>query len=185
MNWIGERISVVDHSTKTTIVILPHKSAWAISLMGAWLAMWLTIGFTTLWYLFNFTLTQKESVIVTVFMIFWFYYAFRVSKSFLWLLKGKEKIKVDEIGVHIKKAIFNYGKSRVYYFENIKGLEFNLPKEKSFQTVWEASPWINGAERFQFEYFGKMARFGNKLNEKEAKLLSQVLEKRMRKFSKK
>jgi hypothetical protein len=51
--------------------------------------------------------------------------------------------------------------------------------------VWESSPWVNGGERFFFDYYSKMIKFGKKLNKKEAHLLSQVLEKRMRKYSKK
>lgn len=41
---IGERISVVEDSQKTTVVILPKKQPWVVAVMGAWLGMWLCIG---------------------------------------------------------------------------------------------------------------------------------------------
>jgi hypothetical protein len=117
-------------------------------------------------------------------LTFWAYYAFRISRAFLWILWGEELLKIDDLGLHIKKSIRNYGKSIPYYYDNIKGLRYDVPEEKSFQSVWEASPWIQGDDRFHFEYFGKIVKFGKKLSPKEAQLLSQVLEKKMRKHAK-
>lgn len=185
MAEISERISFIDHPTKTTIVILPKKQPLVIALMGAWLGMWITIGFVTWWALFAMKVTQQEQIILWVFLSFWTYYAFKVARSFLWLLWGQELLKIDEIGLHIKRSIRTYGKSVPYYFENIKDLTYDVPEEKSFQTVWESSPWVRGSERFFFDYYGKMIKFGEKLTKKEAQLLSQVLEKRLRKYSKK
>lgn len=185
MTEISERISFVDHSNKTTIIILPKKQPVVIALMGAWLGMWITIGFITCWALFTLNLKQQEKIILFVFLSFWFYYSWRVGKTFLWLLWGQERIKIDEIGLHIKRSIKNYGKSVPYYFENIKSLAYDVPEEKSFQSVWESSPWVNGAERFYFDYYGKLIKFGKKLTKRESQLLSQVIEKRMRKYSKK
>ena len=49
MNWIGNRISFIDSKGKTTIVISPEKNYLITALMGAWLAMWITIGCTVFW----------------------------------------------------------------------------------------------------------------------------------------
>jgi len=185
MTEISDRISFIDHASKTTIVILPKKQPWVIALMGAWLGMWITIGIITWWALFAMKLKQQEQIILWVFLSFWAYYTIRVGRSFLWLLWGQELLKIDEIGLHIKRSIRTYGKSVPYYFENIKDLSYDVPEEKSFQTVWESSPWVSGGERFFFGYYGKMIKFGKKLTKKEAQLLSQVLEKRLRKYSKK
>ena len=185
MTQISDRISFVDHGNKTTIVILPARQAWVIALMGAWLAMWCTIGIVSIWSLLVLDLKDQEKIILWVFMTFWLYYAQRVARSFLWMLWGQEHLKLDELGMHIKKSIRSYGKSVPYYYDNISDLTFDVPEEKSFQSVWESSPWIQGAERFQFNYFGKLIKFGKKLTKKEAHLLAQVIEKKMRKYSKK
>ncbi|MFM7596701.1 MAG: hypothetical protein ACKO4Y_11020, partial [Flavobacteriales bacterium] len=98
MSVISERISFIDDATKTTIVILPKKQPWVIALMGAWLGMWVSIGLITWWALLTMKLTQQERIILWVFLSFWVYYAIRVGRSFLWLVWGKELIKIDEIG---------------------------------------------------------------------------------------
>jgi hypothetical protein len=74
----------------------------------------------------------------------------------------------------------NFGKTVPYYFDNIKNFKFEIPKEGSFQALWESSPWINGGERFEFDYFHQKVRFGRKLNEKEAKLLYQLISKKIK-----
>jgi hypothetical protein len=179
MKWIGERISFVDSKQKTTVVIYPHASAWVKGIMGAWVSMWLVIGCTVIWSFFNLKLTDKENIILIVFMTFWSYYAVRVTRSFFWLLWGKELLKLDEVALHYKRSVRGFGRSIPYYYENIAKLRVDQPEQKSIQAVWEASPWIRGGERLSFEFRGVPIRFGMKLPEKDAKLLFQFLSRKV------
>lgn len=147
--------------------------------MGAWLAMWYTIGFVVIWSLSAFKLTEQEKIIIFVFLTFWSYYAFNVSKAFLWLVYGKELIKIDETSFQLKKSILTYGKTVPYYYENIKSLKCDVPEKGSIQSIWESSPWVSGGERISFSYFEKSVKFGRKLNEKDAKLLFNLIGKRI------
>ncbi len=185
MKLIGERISFNNTKEKFTVVIEPEKNGLVNSLMGAWLSMWLTIGVIVIWSLSELKLKEQEQIILYVFLVFWFYYAFRVSRSFLWLLFGKELVKIDEVSLTIKKSIKNYGQSIPYYFENIKNIKFELPESNSIQSLWESSPWINGGERLHFEYFDKVVRFGRKLNEKESQISFNLIAKQIKERSKK
>lgn len=180
MKLIGERISFNNTKEKFTVVIQPEKNGLVNSLMGAWLSMWLTIGVVVIWSLTVLKLKEQEQIILYVFLVFWFYYAFRVTRSFLWLLYGKELVKIDEVSLTIKKSIKNYGQSIPYYFENIKNIKFEMPESNSMQSLWESSPWINGGERINFEYFDKEVRFGRKLNERESQLLLNLIIKQLK-----
>jgi hypothetical protein len=80
----------------------------------------------------------------------------------------------------LKKSLSHFGKTKTYFFDNIKNLKYEIPKQGGFQDVWESTPWINGGERFEFEYFNQKVRFGRKLTESEAKLLFQLLNKKIR-----
>jgi hypothetical protein len=185
MKLIGERISFIDDKYKTTIVIFPEKNFWINGLMGAWLAMWYTIGCVVIWALISLEITKQESIILLVFVSFWVYFAIKVTHSFLWLLYGKELIKIDETSFHLKKSIKTFGKAIPYYFENIRNLSLSIPEKSSIQSIWESSPWVRGGERLYFEYFGKRINFGRKLNEKEAKLLFNLVSKRIAERNKK
>tara|TARA_R110000737_G_scaffold117240_1_gene149928 strand:+ start:3371 stop:3934 length:564 start_codon:yes stop_codon:yes gene_type:complete len=179
MKWIGNRISFQEDKQKATFIVYPEKKPLITSLMGAWVAMWLAIGITMAWAYFTLELTQQEQIITLVFLAFWFYYAQRVGRSFLWLLYGKEMLKINEVGLVIKTATGSYGKAKEYFHENITKMQIHQPKEHSMQAVWENSPWVAGGERIEFEYKGKLIRFGRKLDEKDAKMLFQMIIKRV------
>jgi hypothetical protein len=183
MKWIGERISVFEGKEKTSVVIYPENVFWQKGLMGAWFAMWLVIGGVMFWSL-SLELSEKERIIVFIFLSFWLFFAVRVGRAFFWLMWGKEMIKIDSIALTYKKSIRNYGKAIPYYVENIKKISLHQPKENSFQSVYEASPWIRGGERIEFEYLGKNIRFARKLSEKESKLLYQLITKKMEEYLK-
>ena len=95
------------------------------------------------------------------------------------MIWGKEMIKIDETALTIKVAVKSYGKAVPYFLENIKKIRIQEVKENSIQAVWENSPWIRGGERLEFDYMGKTVRFGGKLDEKEQKLLFNLITKRI------
>ena len=179
MKWIGKRISFEEDKLKTTIVIYPENNGWINSIMGAWTAMWYTIGATMVWSYFKLDLSDQEGLIIIIFMVFWLYYAVKVSRRFFWLLWGKELIKIDEVGLTYKKSIRKLGKANLYYLENITKMRLFHPKERSIQAVWEQSVWISGGERIEFDYSGKIVKFGKKLEEKDTQLLFKLITKRI------
>ena len=179
MKWIGERISFQEDKQRATFIVYPEKKPLITGLMGAWFAMWFAIGVTMVWAYFTLKMTQQEQIIIMVFLVFWFYYAQRVGRSFLWLLYGKEMLKINEVGLTLKTATGLYGRAREYFHENITKMQIHQPKENSIQAAWENSPWVAGGERIEFEYKGKLIRFGRKLDEKDAKMLFQMIIKRV------
>lgn len=185
MKRIGERVSFVDQPKKLTIVLNPEDKFWHKGLMGAWFSMWLTIGGVMTWAFNTLHLNQQEKLIVIIFLCFWLYYAYKVGKALLWLIWGKEFIKIDQDGLTYKKSIRGFGKSSIYFLENIEKMETVFPKENSFQAIWENSPWIQNSERIQFHYISKSIRFAKKLNEREATLLFKLITKKIEECLKK
>jgi len=78
-----------------------------------------------------------------------------------------------------KKSIRKLGKANLYYLENITKMRLFHPKERSIQAVWEQSVWISGGERIEFDYSGKIVKFGKKLEEKDTQLLFKLITKRI------
>jgi hypothetical protein len=192
MKWIGSRISYVDKDNKTTFIIQPEHPTYIKALIGAWFCMWVAIGAIMIWawstgfaFLSGDNKTpdakglQQAELIIIIFLVFWFYYLVRVGRSFFWMMWGKEMLKIDKISLTVKNSIKGYGKAKEFYLENIDKIRVSVPEKNSFQTAWENSPWIRGGERIEFDYMGKTVRFGRKLDEKESKLLFQVVTKRI------
>lgn len=155
------------------------NAGWIRSAMGAWVFMWMAIGASVLINYNSLGLDENQTIFIWVFLAFWAYYAVRVTRSWLWLMWGKELIKIDEVAMTYKRSIRKYGKATPYYLENIQKMRVSTPKENSVQAAWEKSPWIVGGERMEFDYMGRLVRFGRKLNEKDAELLFKFLTKRV------
>lgn len=181
MKWIGERISFVDNKDKLTVVIYPPKIGFKYKVLVAWSILWLAIGAyvtTQLAYVTN----QKEQITIIIFLSFWLYFAVRVGKTLIYLTWGREYIKVDKEGLHVKIATGKYGKSKRYFLENLQRFDVIDMKETSFQAVYESSAWVKGSNRLSFEYLGKVYSFGRKLNEKDTTLLYKLMLKRIEQF---
>ena|SRR5690554_78863 len=183
MKWIGERISFVDKKDSISFVIYPPKIGRKKILILVWFALWVLIGGYVSAQFFQ-DYTQEEKLALFIFMVFWFYFAMRVLRTILFLFFGKEYIKLDKNSLRIKKATGSYGKSKQYFLENITKLNLIVLKDNSFQKVYDDSAWVRGTNRIEFEYFQKRHSFGRKLEEKDAKMMFQILTKRIEKFVK-
>lgn len=178
MKWIGNRISFKDQKNKATFVIHPPNIGWKLYLIYAWVLLWLIVGGVVFSQLF-LDYSEKEKIVLIVFLSFWVYFAVRVIRAMLYLSIGREYIRLDESGLYIKTARGKYGKSKRYFLENIAKIRMLEQKETSIQHAYESSPWVIGSDRIQFDYLGKTITFGKKLDPKETKLLFDIIVKRI------
>ena len=177
MKWIGKRISFIDNKNKTTIIVYPKKNNLVNALMGSWIAMWISIGFIIMWSFITFDFSEQEKIVLIVFMSFWLYFAVKVFRAFLWLIWGKELIKINEVSVSYKKSIRGYGRASIYYIENISKIRLSNIEQSLIESVWDKSPWIKGRYSIEFDYKGKIICFGRKIQSKDAKLLFRLFVK--------
>lgn len=184
MKWIGKRISFVDKKEYLTFVIYPPDIGIKLPVIFTWTLVWYIIGATVLSQLF-LDYQEKEKIVMIIFLSFWLYYAVRVTRTLLYLKWGREYIKLDKTALRIKNATGKYGKANQYFLENITKFSILELKENSFQAIYEDSPWVRGTNKMQFEYLGKTVSFGRKLPEKDAKLLFNLMTKRIEQFLRK
>jgi hypothetical protein len=184
MKWIGNRVSFIEQKNITTLVIYPEQTTWKSVLLYAWFSMWTTIGVFVAFEFFN-DYTREEKLMLLVFFVFWLYFFVRIGRAVLWQAKGKELMKFNEIAFNYKRSIFGYGKANEYYYENIRKINMYEPKTNSFEEFFQDSYFVVGGERMVFEYKGKEIKLARKLNERDAKLLFQLItkeiERRLRK----
>lgn len=127
---------------------------------------------------------RNQKIYVTVFIGFWVYFEYKVVYGLLWLLFGKELIRIDGEKLSIKNSIFSFGKAKKYFNDNIKKIELIEQKPFSFGFDYENAFWRKGTDSLLFEHLNKTIPFGKKLNEKEANLLMRFMVDRVKKYSK-
>lgn len=191
---IGNRISSKDHENgATTIVVLPKRELWKEALLTLWLAGFTFIGAVAIYILVTGVqqlnavadITQadydNQKIYLLVFIGFWFYFEFKVARSWFWYRFGKELLKIDQTGLSIKKSIFGYGKAKSYLLENIKKFSLIKEEENNFGNFFENSFWSLGTDKLTFEYFGKVKTFGRRVEDEEGRLLQRLIDDRVRK----
>ena len=181
MKWIGERISFLDKKESISFVIYPPKLGRKKGLLITWFVLWLLIGGYVSAQMFK-DYNEQEKLSLFIFMVFWLYFAIRVFRTMLFLFFGSEYIKLDKNSLRIKRSTGTYGRSKQYFIENITKFSLITLKESSFQKVYDDSLWVRGSNRIEFEFFKKRISFGRKLDEKDSKMMFQILTKRIEKF---
>ena len=181
MKWIGERVSFLDKNESISFVIYPPKLGRKKGLLITWFLLWLLIGGYVTSQMFK-DYGDQEKLALFIFMIFWLYFAIRVLRTMVYLFFGREYIKLDKNVLRIKRSVGSYGKTKQYLIENITKFSLIEMKENSFQKIYDDSLWVRGSNRIQFEFFQKRISFGRKLEEKDAKMMFQILTKRIEKF---
>ena len=186
--WIGDRISTEDHEKSTTIIVFPKRKRWMDIVFVVWTIGFTFVGFYMIYLLFfgginelktgvNFDedIRRQQVIYLFIFISFWAYFEYSTLKLLM----------IDSEALHVKKAIFNYGRSQRYFFDNMKKIRVEEDDKTSLNKFLDSAYWSPGSDTIKFEYMGKKRSFGRKLDEKNAKLLLRFINDRIKKNRKK
>jgi hypothetical protein len=174
MKVIGDRISVLKKEDLLSIVILPLTENSKLRVMLTWLGAWTICGIIVM---FNFPSMkdQNSKLFVIVYLSFWAYYEYKITKAFLWRTYGKEKLWIKGGKLFYQKEIKGKGKVKEYDLELVSDLKVVEINEGNFFDFINKSFWVTGGERLELACQGKVMRFGMQLSDKEASSLFKDL----------
>jgi len=178
---ISERVSYTEDQDELTIVITGQIERWQEGLVVIWLIAWSVCGIYVFTQLFG-DYPRESKLGFMVYVAFWGYFEYKLVRTTLWRLWGRELIKIDSDGIMIKNDVSSYGKSTRYILENVSSFSLCEKVERSFSGVYSKSFWVLGGETLGFEYFGKQVAFGRQLEKKEAETLFHLLHKRIKRM---
>jgi hypothetical protein len=119
-------------------------------------------------------------VFIIVYLAFWFYFEFKITRAFLWRKFGKEKLWIKHGKLFYQREVSGKGKIAEYDLELVNDLQLIEISHASFADQINQSFWIKGGERLAFQYQAKTVQFGMQLSDEEAR---EVL-KEMKRFIK-
>lgn len=179
--WIGERISYAWHPDALTVIIDQSIPPSQMRLLTFWLLAWYAVG-TAFVYSARVASTEDERMFIMISLAFWLYFAFRVTKVWVWRRVGREMLRVTADGVSVKDAFGNFGRARFYLMGNIKKLEVVRRDPTKFLHSLDMSFWTIGGNMLSFKYLRTSVSFGKQLSEQDALKLARVLDQAFRKF---
>ncbi|MFT4678316.1 MAG: hypothetical protein ACI84C_001737 [Flavobacteriales bacterium] len=181
---IGERIKFKATSEVVSIEISPRIPSWQLFVLGAWLLLWAACGIG-----FLIEAARTEVDVQRYFyigcLVFWAFFMFRVSRVFFWRLKGMELIDIRPGVMTIRNKIGRYGATQKFNLQHLKKLGIEKYDQANFMQFMDKSFWIMGGDVLEFSYMGKKYAFGKQLDDKQTKILLQLVDKHTRLMLKK
>lgn len=180
-------------------ITIPSVKQWAfIALLIWWLTLWACSETFTGIILFGGLvglLTQNspadlinlapsvgfyfDYLFFLVWFTIWTVWTYGGAKAFymlLWSLAGEEVIEVNRAGIMIRQQIFGYGPGEAYLANYIKGLRISPPSYNPRHLRYPAGIIV-------FDYGAKTLRFGNGVDEAEAKLILAEIKTRFPQYN--
>src|SRR5688572_15508611 len=95
MKVISPRVSILEKDNVFSLVILPTTDKRKMGLMFLWLLAWSVCGVIVFANYFQIT-NREAKVFIIVYLSFWAYYEFKITRAFLWKKYGKEKLWIKK-----------------------------------------------------------------------------------------
>lgn len=170
MKVIGNRISILKKEDLLSVVILPTTDKKKVGLLFLWLMAWSICGVIV--FANYFTLTDQNSKLFTIiYLSFWFYFEFNITRAFIWKKFGKEKLWIMDGILHYQREVNKRGKIREFNLDLVGKFSLIDLSKTSFADSFSQSFWVKGGERLEFVSQGKSYRFGMQVSDEEARLL--------------
>ncbi len=115
-------------------------------------------------------------------MGFWSYLLFKALQILVWRLAGSEELVLSKGELKYKRAFAGIGRVRKANLKTVKNLGLIKYSEKSFKQSFESYFWSMGAEKVGFQTDKKYFMLGMQLEEKDAKLLADLINAGVKKF---
>lgn len=178
---IGKRIKFNRDSNQISISINQRVEPWQEGLIFAWVAVWMICGFFFVSQYF-ISEDEKQKLFIIAFLGFWLYLLFKAMQILIWRVLGSEDIVIQKGVLNYKKSYAKIGKVRNIEISSISNLGLVKYGEKSFKKSYESYFWSMGAEKIGFNSAKRHMLIGMQLEDKDAKLLLELINSGVKKF---
>lgn len=167
-----------ESGSSLTITIPSRKHVLKIIFSIAFLTVWL---FAEVMVIRQFLGGEpKEAffyVFTTVWLLGWTAGGMMIIYGLFWSVIGEEIIEVNTVSLSVKKRIFR-GRTKEYSVNHIRNLRVSTESISfhDFSAGWKF--WTGSKRAIAFDYGGKTIRFGNEIDEAEAKYIIDKITER-------
>ena len=178
---IGKRIKFNRDSNQMSISINQRVKLWKEGLIFGWVAVWVICGFFFVSQYF-ISEDEKQKLFIIAFLGFWLYLLFKAMQILIWRVSGSEDIVIQKGVINYKKSYAGIGKVKKMEINSISNLGLVKYGEKSFKKSYESYFWSMGAEKIGFNSATRHILIGMQLEDKDAKLLLELINSGVKKF---
>ena len=165
--WPFGRRSTITRTRDGLIITIPAPANIFILLfLTAWLIAWAVAEVFIPWQIVNGEI--EVSGFILAFLAGWTLFGPLAIYAWLWMVRGKEYVRVTADIIGIRRSVWSRGVERQFLVADIFGIR--VVDDDAWHFWREEDPprysWREGP--IAFEYRGETVRFGKGLREKEA-----------------
>lgn len=173
---LSDKVSYEQSKGYLKIIILGRIEKWKESILFAWCIAWLFSG-VVIGREYFVTTDRDVKLTISIFMIFWIYYLYRIGKVWIYRKGGNELIKVENGELTLKRSFFTYGRTLTFPLENISEFQKIDLNKKSIVYAFESGWWVLGNPRLCFKHQGRMVRFAMQIDDEVRDKLYRLIDK--------
>jgi hypothetical protein len=171
------RFTVTDEPEGVRITVPTKRSWFFLVFYAVFLCFWAFALMATLRELVKPGKTGPPSLFLVFWLGFWCVFGAVMTWAWLWNLVGRETILLRAGAIIVRREVFGISRSK----------EFDVTSVRDLRASAEPyNPWglsgiglRTGARSLAFDYGASTYRFGEGLEEAEAKTLVELIEKRL------
>lgn len=153
------------------VLTMPTKKPRQLQVMlVVWLIGWGFGMLTGLDVLFGNTTPSLLKILAFLWLVFWLFAGGYVTFMLLWVLAGKEEVRVHRETLYIDKVVYNTGSKRTYAITRISNMRVRSDNEWDFyETDLYRKYWGKKGGRIEFTYGPTVVRLARSLSEAEGR----------------
>lgn len=180
---IGDRITFEHTEDQLRVNIQQNIPPPQMAMLTVWLALWCCLEVAVLYFWTQEPSQGNAAVGYAIYSAFWAFFAFRISKVWLWRRRGMEVITVDRRGMSIANAFGSRGLPDFFAHGR-----YSLPKRvednpQQILRTFEQAFWSMGGETLQFTSGKRTMVLGKQLSDRDADTLLKQLHASIRRLS--
>lgn len=180
---LSKKVSYENSTDLLRIIILGRIEKWKESLLLGWCLAWTFCG-VVIGREYFLTTDRDMKLMITIFMVFWVYYLYRIGRVWLFRKGGNELIRIEDGELTLKKSFFTYGKTWSFPLENISEFQKIELSKRSPVYAFENGWWVLGNPRLCFKHRGRFVRFGMQIDDAVCEKLYRLVSKKINQYSK-
>ena len=180
---IGDRITFEQSDDQLRIDIRQGIPPTQMSLLTLWLLLWFSLEAVVLYFWTQEPSQGNAALGYAIYSAFWAFFAFRISKVWLWRKRGVEVITVDRRGISVANAFGQRGLPDFIAhgaYSPIRRIEEN---PQQILRTFEQAFWSMGGETLQFSSGKRTMVLGKQLSDRDADTLLKLLQAAARRLS--
>ena len=178
----SDRIALKETPDELEIIISGKVPQNQLVLLSAWGIAWTIAGI----YVFTQVFLQQDQntlLFMIVWLGFWAYFEFKVVSAWLWRKYGREVLRMKADSTELRFEVAYGGKGDALKTADIRNVTSLEAQKGLFIKNHYSSFWVVGGETIGFYHQGKLYMMGRQIPEKDAALLIQKIEHRLRKWA--